>query len=69
MTNTNSKIIAQLKQASEGLLFMSESEYPFVVFLWSGIVMRGAIARSKRISLPISILLSKQRFYRLYIAK
>lgn len=37
MNNTNSEIIAQLKQASEGLLFMSESEYPFLVFLWSGI--------------------------------
>jgi Nuclease A inhibitor-like protein len=37
MTNTNSEIIALLKQASEGLLFTSESEYPFLVFLWSGI--------------------------------
>lgn len=37
MTNTNSEIIAILKQASEGLLFMSESEYPILVFLWSGI--------------------------------
>ncbi|MDZ7962906.1 MAG: nuclease A inhibitor family protein [Aulosira sp. DedQUE10] len=36
MTNTNSEIIAILKQASEGLLFMSESEYPILVFLWSG---------------------------------
>ncbi len=40
MTNTNSEIIAKLKQASEGLLFMSESEYPFLVFLWSGIAPR-----------------------------
>lgn len=37
MTNTNSEIIAIFKQASEGLLFMSESEYPILVFLWSGI--------------------------------
>ncbi len=37
MTNTNPEIIAILKQASEGLLFMSESEYPFLVFLWQGI--------------------------------
>jgi Nuclease A inhibitor-like protein len=37
MTNTNSEIIAILKQASEGLLFISESEYPFLVFLWSDI--------------------------------
>lgn len=37
MTNTNSEIIAKLKQASEGLLFMSESEYPFIIFLWEGI--------------------------------
>ncbi|MBD2211276.1 nuclease A inhibitor family protein [Nostoc linckia FACHB-104] len=37
MTNTNSEIIAFLKQASDGLFFISESEYPFLVFLWSGI--------------------------------
>lgn len=32
MNNTN--VIYPLKKASEGLLFMSESEYPFEVFLW-----------------------------------
>nr|2O3B_B Chain B, Sugar-non-specific nuclease inhibitor [Nostoc sp. PCC 7120 = FACHB-418] len=35
-TKTNSEILEQLKQASDGLLFMSESEYPFEVFLWEG---------------------------------
>ncbi|MBD2525657.1 nuclease A inhibitor family protein [Nostoc sp. FACHB-133] len=34
MTKTNSEILDQLKLASDGLLFMSESEYPFEVFLW-----------------------------------
>ncbi|AFY51306.1 Nuclease A inhibitor-like protein (plasmid) [Nostoc sp. PCC 7524] len=33
MTN---EIVEKLKQASDGLLMMSESEYPFEVFLWSG---------------------------------
>ncbi|QKQ75191.1 nuclease A inhibitor family protein [Nostoc sp. TCL240-02] len=37
MTKTNSEILEQLKQASDGLLFTSESDYPFEVFLWSGI--------------------------------
>ena len=37
MTKTNSEIVEQLKRASDGLLFMSESEYPFEVFLWEGI--------------------------------
>jgi hypothetical protein len=37
MTQNNSEILNQLKQASEGLLCMSESEYPFEVFLWEGI--------------------------------
>ncbi|AVH68601.1 nuclease A inhibitor family protein [Nostoc sp. 'Peltigera membranacea cyanobiont' N6] len=37
MTKTNSEILEQLKQASDGLLFMSESEYPFEVLLWSDI--------------------------------
>lgn len=32
---TDKEIVDQLKLASEGLLFMSESEYPFEVFLWS----------------------------------
>ena len=31
---TNVEITDQLKKASEGLLWMSESEYPFEVFLW-----------------------------------
>ncbi len=30
----HSNLINILKQASDGLLFMSESEYPFEVFLW-----------------------------------
>ena len=30
----NSELIDQLKSASEGLLFMSESDYPFEVFSW-----------------------------------
>jgi hypothetical protein len=34
MTKTDSEILDQLKLASDGLLFMSESEYPFEVFLW-----------------------------------
>jgi hypothetical protein len=37
MTSTNSEIVEQLKRASDGLLFMSESEYPLYVFLWEGI--------------------------------
>ncbi|WP_017651775.1 nuclease A inhibitor family protein [Fortiea contorta] len=37
MTNTNSEIINQLEQAADDLLFMSESEYPFEVFLWEGV--------------------------------
>lgn len=34
MTKNNSEILEQLKRATDGLLFMSESEYPFSVFLW-----------------------------------
>lgn len=34
MTKTNSEILDQIKLASDGLLFMSESEYPFEVFIW-----------------------------------
>ena len=34
MTNTNSELCEQLQQASDGLLFISESDYPFEVFLW-----------------------------------
>jgi hypothetical protein len=37
MTKTNSEILEQLKQASDGLLFMSESDYPIEVFLWEGV--------------------------------
>ncbi|WP_416209799.1 nuclease A inhibitor family protein [Nostoc sp. LEGE 06077] len=37
MTKTNSEILEQLKQASEGLLFMSESDYPIEVCLWEGV--------------------------------
>ncbi|WP_414530926.1 nuclease A inhibitor family protein [Nodularia chucula] len=35
MTKTNAEILEQLKQASEGLLFMSESECACEVCLWS----------------------------------
>ncbi|BDI21015.1 hypothetical protein ANSO36C_68170 (plasmid) [Nostoc cf. commune SO-36] len=34
MTKTNSEILEQLRTAANGLLMMSESEYPFEVFLW-----------------------------------
>ena len=34
MTNTNSEVTEQLKKACNGLLCMSESEYPFEVFIW-----------------------------------
>ncbi|OYE01942.1 nuclease A inhibitor family protein [Nostoc sp. 'Peltigera membranacea cyanobiont' 232] len=34
MTKTNSEILEQLRTAADGLLMMSESEYPFEVFLW-----------------------------------
>lgn len=37
MAKTNSEILEQLKRASNGLLFMSESEYPCEAFLWSDI--------------------------------
>ncbi|MHC0068142.1 nuclease A inhibitor family protein [Nostoc sp. UIC 10890] len=37
MTKTNSEIIDQLRTAANGLLIMSESEYPFEVFLWEDI--------------------------------
>ncbi|MBN3945217.1 MAG: hypothetical protein HWQ38_01475 [Nostoc sp. NMS7] len=32
MTKTNEKILDQLKLVSDGLLMMSESEYPLVAF-------------------------------------
>lgn len=31
---SNDELLDKLKLASDGLLFMSESEYPFEVFLW-----------------------------------
>ena len=34
MNDSNPSVLAKLKEASSGLLFMSESEYPFEVFLW-----------------------------------
>ncbi len=34
MSNTNLSIIEKLKKASDGLLFMSESDYPFGAFFW-----------------------------------
>ncbi|MDF5716726.1 MAG: nuclease A inhibitor family protein [Rhizonema sp. NSF051] len=33
---TNQEIIEQLKAASRDLVFISESDYPFDVFLWEG---------------------------------
>jgi hypothetical protein len=37
MNKTNSEILEQLRTAADSLLMMSESEYPFEVFLWEGI--------------------------------
>lgn len=34
MNNSNLELIDTLKKASDGLLCMSESDYPFEVFLW-----------------------------------
>jgi hypothetical protein len=34
MTTTNSQLREQLQQACDGLLLISESDYPFEVFLW-----------------------------------
>ena len=34
MTTTNSQLREQLQQACDGLLFISESDYPFEVFFW-----------------------------------
>jgi hypothetical protein len=36
MKNDSQSIVAELQKASEGLLFMSESDYPFKTFLWEG---------------------------------
>jgi hypothetical protein len=37
MTNTSSELLEQLKKASDGLLFMSESEAPFEPFYWEAV--------------------------------
>jgi len=37
MVNDDLQIIEQLKRASAGLLFMSESDYPFEVIHWEGL--------------------------------
>lgn len=37
MTNTNSELLNQLQKASDGLLLMSESDYPFEEFLWEAL--------------------------------
>jgi len=37
MNNSDSKIIDTLKKAADGLLCMSESDYPFEVFLWESL--------------------------------
>jgi hypothetical protein len=34
MTTTNSQLREQLQQACDGLLFISEPDYPFEVFFW-----------------------------------
>ncbi len=36
LSMTNQEIIEQLKAASRDLVFLSESDYPFDVFLWEG---------------------------------
>jgi hypothetical protein len=37
MSNSNSELINTLKKASDGLLCMSEADYPFEVFLWEAL--------------------------------
>lgn len=37
MTKTNSEILDQLRKAANDLFMISESDYPFEVFLWSGV--------------------------------
>ena len=37
MNTSNSQIITKLKTASDGLLWMSESEYPFEPVLWESV--------------------------------
>lgn len=36
MTKGDEQLIEELKAATRGLLFMSESDYPFEVFVWGG---------------------------------
>ena len=36
MKKSDAEIIAELKQLTEGLLFMSESDYPFETVYWTG---------------------------------
>ncbi len=35
--DNNTQILKQLKRATEGLLFMSESDYPFEIVQWEGL--------------------------------
>lgn len=37
MADNNAQILEQLKRATAGLLFMSESDYPFEVINWEGL--------------------------------
>jgi len=37
MANNDAQILEQLKRATAGLLFMSESDYPFEVIHWEGL--------------------------------
>jgi len=37
MTDRDAQILEQLKRATAGLLFMSESDYPFEVIYWEGL--------------------------------
>jgi hypothetical protein len=36
MSNDGASIVSELEKASEGLLYQSESDYPFKPFLWKG---------------------------------
>ena len=37
MANNDAQILEQLKRATAGLLFMSESDYPFELIQWEGL--------------------------------
>lgn len=37
MKKSDEEILAELKRLTEGLLFMSESEYPFEIVYWKGL--------------------------------